>query len=72
MRRKKPKSVKSEMPKGIKQEKPWKSRKSSENSLRTYILINLKILKKWTDSRYLYDLPNLNQEDINQLNRSIT
>jgi hypothetical protein len=25
---------------------PWKSRKSSETTLRTYILINLKILKK--------------------------
>jgi hypothetical protein len=27
----------------------WKSRKSSETTLRTYIQINLKILKKWTD-----------------------
>jgi hypothetical protein len=27
-----------------------KSRKSSETTLRTHILINLKILKKWTDS----------------------
>jgi hypothetical protein len=26
-----------------------KSRKSSESTLRTYIQINLKILKKWTD-----------------------
>jgi hypothetical protein len=50
---------------------PWKSRKSSETTLRTYILINLKILKKWTISRY-YDHPKLNQEDINHLNRSIT
>jgi hypothetical protein len=28
---------------------PWKSRKSSEITLRTNILINLKILRKWTD-----------------------
>jgi hypothetical protein len=28
---------------------PWKYRKSSETSLRTYILLHLKILKKWTD-----------------------
>jgi hypothetical protein len=28
---------------------PQKSRKSSETTLRTYILINLKILKKWID-----------------------
>jgi hypothetical protein len=28
---------------------PWESRKSSGTTLRTYILINLKILKKWTD-----------------------
>jgi hypothetical protein len=27
----------------------WMSRKSSETTLRTYIQINLKILKKWTD-----------------------
>jgi hypothetical protein len=28
---------------------PQKSRKSSETTLRVYILINLKILKKWTE-----------------------
>jgi hypothetical protein len=28
---------------------PQKSKKSSETTLRTYILINLKISKKWTD-----------------------
>jgi hypothetical protein len=28
---------------------PQKSRKSSETTLRTYIQIHLKILKKWTD-----------------------
>jgi hypothetical protein len=28
---------------------PWKSRNSSETTSRTYIEINLKILKKWTD-----------------------
>jgi hypothetical protein len=27
----------------------WKFRKSSESTLRTYVLINLKILKKLTD-----------------------
>jgi hypothetical protein len=27
----------------------WKSRKSSDTTLRTYIQINSKILKKWTD-----------------------
>jgi hypothetical protein len=28
---------------------PWKSRKTSETTLTTYIQINLTILKKWTD-----------------------
>jgi hypothetical protein len=49
-----------------KQQIPWKCRKSSETTLRAYILINLKILKKWTDH------PKLNHGDINHLNRSIT
>jgi hypothetical protein len=40
--------------------------------LRTYIQINLKILKKWTNFYNTYDHPKLNQEDINHLNRSIT
>jgi hypothetical protein len=43
-----------------------------KTTLRTYILINLKILKKWTDVKDTYDHPQLNQEDINHLNRSIT
>jgi hypothetical protein len=42
---KKPKSVKSDAKGEIKQT-PWKS---SETTLRTYILTNLKILKKWID-----------------------
>jgi hypothetical protein len=41
--------LKSGMQKGRKQQTPWKSRKSPETTLRTYIQINLKILKKWTD-----------------------
>jgi translation elongation factor EF-4 len=28
---------------------PWKSRESSETTLRNYILISLKIVKKWKD-----------------------
>jgi hypothetical protein len=58
------------MQKGRLQQTPWKSRKSSETTLRTYILINLKILKmdKFLDT---YDHPKLNQEDINQQNRPI-
>jgi hypothetical protein len=28
---------------------PWKSKISSETALRTYILINMKILTKWID-----------------------
>jgi hypothetical protein len=35
--------------KGRQQQTPPKSRKSAEITLRTYILINLKILKKWAD-----------------------
>jgi hypothetical protein len=35
--------------KGEIKQTPQKSRKSSETTLRTYILINLKILKKWTN-----------------------
>jgi hypothetical protein len=44
---------------------------SSETTLRTYILINLKILEmdKFLDT---YDHIKLNQEDINHLNRSMT
>jgi hypothetical protein len=48
-REKTQKSVKSEMQKGREEQIPQKSRKSSETTLRTYIVINLKILKKWTD-----------------------
>jgi hypothetical protein len=44
MRREKPKSVKSETQKERQQQTP---RESSETSLRTYIPVNLKILKKW-------------------------
>jgi hypothetical protein len=33
----------------VRQQTPRKSRKSSETTLRTYILINLKILMKWTN-----------------------
>jgi hypothetical protein len=32
-----------------KKKKSWKSRESSETTLRTYIPINLKILKKWAN-----------------------
>jgi uncharacterized protein YneF (UPF0154 family) len=46
---------------------PRKYRESSETTLRTYIPVSLKILKKWTN-----DHPKLNQEDIKHLNRSIT
>jgi hypothetical protein len=48
-KRKNPNQKKSERQKGRKQQTPWKSRKSSETTLRTYIIINLKILNKWTD-----------------------
>jgi hypothetical protein len=37
------------MKKGRKQQTPRKSRESSETTLGTYIPINLKILKKWTN-----------------------
>jgi hypothetical protein len=40
--------------------------------LRTYIPINLKILKEWDRFLDTYDHPKLNQEDINHLNRFIT
>jgi uncharacterized protein YneF (UPF0154 family) len=46
---------------------PRKYRESSETTLRTYIPVSLKILKKWTN-----DHPKLNQEDIKHLHRSIT
>jgi hypothetical protein len=36
------------------------------------MLINLKILKKWTDFQILYEHPKLYQEYINHLNNSIT
>jgi hypothetical protein len=62
------------MQKGRKKQTPRKSRESSETTLRAYIPINLKILKKWTKYPFLdtYDHPKLNHEDINHLNRSIT
>jgi hypothetical protein len=37
---------------------PQKSKKSSENTLRAYTLINLKILKKWTDFKTLMAIQN--------------
>jgi hypothetical protein len=46
IRREKTKSVKSEMQKWRKQQPLRKYRKSSETTLRTYMLINLKIFKK--------------------------
>jgi hypothetical protein len=49
MRREKTKSVKSEMKKGRQQQTPRKSGESSETILRNYVLITLKILKKWTN-----------------------
>jgi hypothetical protein len=49
MRKEKTKLTKSEMKKGRKQQTPWKSRESLETTLRTYIPINCKILKKWTN-----------------------
>jgi hypothetical protein len=49
MRREKPKPIKSEIQKERYQQTPWKSRKSSETTLRASTLINLKISKKWTD-----------------------
>jgi hypothetical protein len=39
--------TKSEMQRGDNNKHPWKSRESSETTLRTYIPINWKILKKW-------------------------
>jgi hypothetical protein len=73
MRREKPKSVKSEMQKGRKQQTPWKSRKLSEITLRTYILYSNEIENFEDMNRFLdtYDHPKLNKEDINHLNRYI-
>jgi hypothetical protein len=48
MREKKPKSVNHKCKRGD-NNKPWKSRESSETILRNYIPINLRILKKWTN-----------------------
>jgi hypothetical protein len=49
MRKEKTQISKIRNAKGEIKQTPQKSRKSSETTLRTYILINLKILKKWTD-----------------------
>jgi hypothetical protein len=64
MRREKTHISKIRNAKGRYQQTPWKSMKSSETTLRPYILKNLKNLKKRSSK--------LNQEDINHLNRSIT
>jgi hypothetical protein len=68
-RKKKPKSVKSEMQKVRKQQTPRKSRKSSETTLRTYNSNKFENLDKFLDT---FDHPKLNQEDISHLNKFIT
>jgi hypothetical protein len=45
--------------------KPWKSRKLSETTLRTYIEINFEEMDRFLDPS---NHPKLNQEDINHLN----
>jgi hypothetical protein len=53
MRREKTQISKIRNSKGAIKQTPWKSRKSSETTLRAYTLINLKISKKWKISRNL-------------------
>jgi uncharacterized membrane protein YgaE (UPF0421/DUF939 family) len=59
------------MQKERKQQTPWKSRKSSETTLRAYThkFENLEEMDRFLET---YNHIKLNQEDINHLNRSIT